>query len=91
MGCPFEIPFPLGPVHLVHHKGELLTKKKKKEALQLRKGPSGDRRIFMCTHFESVYREMRKLKLGDISVAREMFFDDFKPFFYYFPEKEIVS
>ena len=22
MGCPFEIPFPLGPVHLVHHKGE---------------------------------------------------------------------
>ena len=23
MGCPFEIPFPLGPVHLVHHKGDL--------------------------------------------------------------------
>ena len=23
MGCPFETPFPLGPVHLVHHKGDL--------------------------------------------------------------------
>ena len=28
MGCPFEIPFPLGPVHLVHHKGDLFREKK---------------------------------------------------------------
>ena len=29
MGCPFEIPFPLGPVHLVYHKGNLLKRGKR--------------------------------------------------------------